>query len=312
MLCLRIYEFATMPGPHPRVQRALNVISLFILSAIAKVRRQPSPNAISPMTRLILIALFVLNACAVGYAQVTTPDLRDFVAYTEQDKIPDLGGSGIAVYRSDGTVQFLFGFFSGISGQPNYFVPDGTTAPYFFQPIDSSHGIITAGSGPTSPSVTLTFTGPNVATSESTTGHTTYRRFSSREELLNISSRSYIGLGKSSIAGFVITGQRTRWVLIRVVGPSLKSYGVANFLPDPKLELYGPNVFGSQIPITFPPTPLRAVTVVSAFLGAFPLLADAADSVLFVRLSPGVYSVVARSATGTQEGEALTEVYIMP
>lgn len=58
--------------------------------------------------------------------------------------------------------------------------------------------------------------------------------------VLNLSTRGYVDSARPMIGGFVISGTagRTRRVLIRVLGPTLESYGVTNALNDPYLSLY--------------------------------------------------------------------------
>jgi len=61
--------------------------------------------------------------------------------------------------------------------------------------------------------------------------------------LANISTRAPIGTGSNVLIGGFITGSKigaTR-VAIRALGPSLQQFGIANSLPDPRLELHGAN-----------------------------------------------------------------------
>ncbi|MEO6872281.1 MAG: Ig domain-containing protein [Chthoniobacterales bacterium] len=58
-------------------------------------------------------------------------------------------------------------------------------------------------------------------------------------ELLNISTRLQVGTGENVlIAGFILTDGMPKRLLIRGLGPSLVTQGVANALPDPVLELH--------------------------------------------------------------------------
>lgn len=57
--------------------------------------------------------------------------------------------------------------------------------------------------------------------------------------LANLSTRVDVGSGDdASIAGFITRGGQTKRMLIRGLGPSLVSSGIANALSDPVLELY--------------------------------------------------------------------------
>ena len=56
--------------------------------------------------------------------------------------------------------------------------------------------------------------------------------------LQNISARAYVWTGQDVlINGFYVSGNDSKTVLIRGIGPSLAAYGIANTLQDPYLEL---------------------------------------------------------------------------
>lgn len=58
-------------------------------------------------------------------------------------------------------------------------------------------------------------------------------------QLLNISTRVNVGTGENAlIGGFIITGTSPKKVIIRAIGPSLASGGVAGALADPVLDLF--------------------------------------------------------------------------
>ena len=55
----------------------------------------------------------------------------------------------------------------------------------------------------------------------------------------NISTRMDVGSGNNvMIAGFMVWGSQSKTILVRALGPTLGSYGVANVLSDPMLELH--------------------------------------------------------------------------
>jgi hypothetical protein len=55
----------------------------------------------------------------------------------------------------------------------------------------------------------------------------------------NISTRMDVGTGNNvAIAGFMVWGSQSKTVIVRALGPTLGSYGVANVLTDPTLELH--------------------------------------------------------------------------
>jgi N-acetylneuraminic acid mutarotase len=59
---------------------------------------------------------------------------------------------------------------------------------------------------------------------------------------LNISTRSRVQTGDNvMIAGFIVTGNASKKVIIRALGPSLTKSGLSGVLADPVLELRGPD-----------------------------------------------------------------------
>ena len=113
------------------------------------------------------------------------------------------------------------------------------------------------------------------------------------------------------IAGFVITGDFSKQVLIRAVGPTLSTYGVTGVLADPKAELY---LSGGTVPIQTNDNWGGGSTLKAAFntVGAFALPDDASkDAAMLATLTPGAYSVVVSGVNNTT-GVALVEIYEMP
>lgn len=131
------------------------------------------------------------------------------------------------------------------------------------------------------------------------------------QRLANISTRARVGTGNDvTIAGFVISGEESKPVLIRAIGPTLGSLGVATALSAPKLELFRS---GTTTPIATnigwtTAGNTAAITAATLQAGAFALGNNAADSVIFTTLAPGAYTAVISSANNTP-GVALAEVY---
>ena len=128
--------------------------------------------------------------------------------------------------------------------------------------------------------------------------------------LTNISARAQVGTGADVlIAGFAISGNVPRTVLIRGVGPSLAPFGVTGLLANPRLDLFdranvlvqGNDDWGG------------ASALVSAFarVGAFALSGTASrDAALLVTLTPGNYTAQVSGVNDTS-GVALIEIYEM-
>ncbi len=131
-------------------------------------------------------------------------------------------------------------------------------------------------------------------------------------KLVNISGRGQIGADSNTlIAGFVISGNTTKQVLIRAVGPGIKPMGVDDAVTGVKLSLFHNSaVIASNDKWGSAATAPAVVTAASA-TGAFPLADGSGDSALLVTLEPGIYSVHATGVSGAT-GVALIEVYEVP
>jgi hypothetical protein len=131
---------------------------------------------------------------------------------------------------------------------------------------------------------------------------------------INISTRGLAGReGNQMIAGFVITGDGARNVLVRAIGgATLSSFGVSGGLADPALEIYdsrgnllwqnddwGRSPLVSLLPHTF------------ASVGAFALATTSKDAAVLLALAPGAYTAKVTNRD-QPEGVALIEVYQAP
>ncbi|MGH7957795.1 MAG: Ig-like domain-containing protein [Opitutaceae bacterium] len=124
----------------------------------------------------------------------------------------------------------------------------------------------------------------------------------------NISTRGQVGSGDALIAGFVITGDVRKKLLIRAVGPTLSSFGITGVLADPKLDVIsGSTVIASNNDWT-EASAVGQVSTTSPLVGAFPLNSGSRDAAVVLQLSPGSYTVQV-SGTGTAAGTVLVEIY---
>ncbi|MDP3072015.1 MAG: putative Ig domain-containing protein [Opitutaceae bacterium] len=128
-----------------------------------------------------------------------------------------------------------------------------------------------------------------------------------RQRLLNISTRARVGTAENVlIAGFVISGQQSKPVLIRAVGPTLGLFGVPGVLATPRIELFRGN---TSLAVNAGIAGNRAaIDAAGVQAGAFALGAAGTDAAILVTLPPGAYSAQV-SSTGTTTGIALVEVY---
>jgi hypothetical protein len=144
----------------------------------------------------------------------------------------------------------------------------------------------------------------------------------STEQIVNISTRGFVGTGEDVlVAGFVVTGDTPKRVLIRGVGPALGAFGVPGALTDPVLRVYSagatnpiaqndnwetPQQVGGQTVVT-----AAQIAAAAGAAGAFPLGAGGRDASIIVTLPAGNYSAVVSGANnGT--GAGLVEVYELP
>lgn len=132
--------------------------------------------------------------------------------------------------------------------------------------------------------------------------------------LVNISARNVIGGGDDTlIAGFSITGNTPRTLLVRAVGPSLAQFELTGFLPDPVLRIFEQTTDGDILFATNDDweQEANADAAQSAVPGAFLLQSASTDAALLLTLPAGSYTAVVGGPAGST-GEALIEVYEVP
>ena len=134
--------------------------------------------------------------------------------------------------------------------------------------------------------------------------------------LTNVSARAQIGTGGDIlIAGFTISGNVPRTVLVRGIGPALTAFGVAGALADPQLEVYqGSTLLYANDNWSASATSAATAALATTFtrVGAFALPASTTrDAVLLITLAPGSYTAQVSGVNGTT-GVALVEVYELP
>lgn len=128
--------------------------------------------------------------------------------------------------------------------------------------------------------------------------------------ITNISARAQVGTGGNIlIAGFNISGNVPKQLLIRGIGPGLADYGVTNFLSDPKLEIYDANQ--KLIASNDDWATSTATSATFQAVGAFQLSTTSHDSALLISLPPGTYTAQVSGVNGAT-GVGLVEVYAMP
>jgi len=119
----------------------------------------------------------------------------------------------------------------------------------------------------------------------------------------NISTRLPVGTGNNIlIAGFQVTGNASKQVVVRGVGPSLTQFGLTNVLPDPTLELHDST--GAIIATNDDWQDASNASAIPAPLRP----ANGLESAIVTSLGSGAYTAVLRGYNGGT-GTGLVEVY---
>jgi len=119
---------------------------------------------------------------------------------------------------------------------------------------------------------------------------------------LNLSTRLRVETGEGAmIAGFIITGNAPKKVIVRAIGPSLAQRGIEGTLANPTLRLIGP-----CRPIASNDNWREAQQAEIEAAGIAPT--DERESAIIATLEPGAYTAVLEGKNRTT-GAALVEVY---
>jgi uncharacterized protein GlcG (DUF336 family) len=220
----------------------------------------------------------------------TSPDLPNgitifpggFPLYRNGQMIGAIGVSGDGVDQDDivaasGTENFLTPLEIGADET----VFEGARLPYAKFPRDPS--------GTTSNHDSIVLTSP--------------RAIMAAAGLANISSRVSVGAGDfQAIAGFIITGNEPKDLLVRAIGPSLAQFGVAGVLADPALEIHDHT--GAVIASNNAWQSSQKAEIEAS--GLAPV--NDAEAAVRLTLAPGAYTAVMSSETGAA-GVGLVELY---
>ena len=127
------------------------------------------------------------------------------------------------------------------------------------------------------------------------------------QRFTGLSARNRVGTGANIlIAGFSLSGEGMRNLLIRAVGPTLGVFGVPGVLADPKLEIYqGSTKIGENDNWS------AMLSTAFSSVGAFQLTPGSKDAAITISLPANGYTVQVSGADGGV-GEALVEIYELP
>ena len=124
--------------------------------------------------------------------------------------------------------------------------------------------------------------------------------------LANISTRAPIGTGSDVLIGGFITGSKigaTRFA-IRALGPSLQQFGIANPLPDPRLELHNANGALLTSNDNWQSDASQAALITGYGLAP----PNSLESAIAISLAPGPYTAIV-TGKNNQTGIGLIEIY---
>ncbi|MFO1446697.1 MAG: S8 family peptidase [Opitutaceae bacterium] len=130
--------------------------------------------------------------------------------------------------------------------------------------------------------------------------------------LINASARSQVGTGSEIlIAGFTLSGQGTRTILVRAIGPTLGKFGVVGALEDPVLR-----IFQGSVPLAENDDWARSanaaqIAEAAGRVGAFALATAELDSSILITLPAGSYTAQI-SGFDNVTGVSLVELYEVP
>lgn len=126
-------------------------------------------------------------------------------------------------------------------------------------------------------------------------------------KLNGVSTLHRVGTGGGIlIAGFAVTGDVAKTLLIRGVGPKLATFGVGDRLNDPKIEVRS----GADVVLAANDDWSASVAAATPGLG-FAFDPGSKDAALLVTLPPGAYTAQLSGADGGT-GNGLIEIYEVP
>lgn len=128
-------------------------------------------------------------------------------------------------------------------------------------------------------------------------------RVTGRNALANLSTRLQIGNASNvAIAGFIVTGNTAKQVVVRGLGPSLAALGIEGALNDPVLDLY--DASGNLLATNNDWQQTQAQALIDAKLAPTHNL----ESAILATLAPGAYTAIVRG-NANATGIGLVEVY---
>jgi hypothetical protein len=128
--------------------------------------------------------------------------------------------------------------------------------------------------------------------------------------LSNMSARVELTGGNSQIVGFVVSGTKPKSLLFRVVGPTLRKFGITSPAQAPRVVCYDAN--GKPVGFIHPAVVID-VNALFQSVGAFPVDSAELSTISYDDgpFTPGAYTLVV-SDSAKAGGTALVEIYEFP
>ncbi len=133
---------------------------------------------------------------------------------------------------------------------------------------------------------------------------------STKSSIVNFSMRGTMNSNADPIiAGFVVTGKRSKGLLVRAMGNELRRFGVSNIMSDPIVEIFRFGDSGSALAFNDDWREDGDLLVdIARDVGAFDFEEASRSAAKAMWLDPNLYTVVVKNGVGSQ-GEVLLEVY---
>ncbi len=130
-------------------------------------------------------------------------------------------------------------------------------------------------------------------------------------KLVNISTRAKITGTDNVIAGFIITGNTGKKLLIRAAGPALSGFGISGYVTNPMVTVYAGGSPIYQNDDWGSAWNLSALNSATSSSGAFSFGSGSTDAAMLIELPPGTYTAIVEGVSGAT-GITLVEVYVVP
>lgn len=136
---------------------------------------------------------------------------------------------------------------------------------------------------------------------------------SSSNSLVNLSLRGEVmGSSDPIIAGFVVSGESPKGVMVRAMGRELRELGVTETLEDPVLTLYGSGGLGGLVADNSDwEEDSNLLNELANEVGAFTFQRGSRSAAKAMWLRTGLYTAVV-SGRSSESGEVLVELYAIP